>query len=290
MQENSSINLQLFYPEDIKIQSAVLNEDVVHIMAKSTTHNSRCPYCGCESSDYHSTYKRTIQDLPILGKRTILNLKVHKYYCNNKECEKKEFCETLDNFCDSQRRMTTRLEHFITLLALNTSCEGAANVCKEMGIKTNGDSIIRLLKIKYDKMEKPKAGTSIGVDDWAYAKGQTYGTIIVDEKTHKPLDLLEGRDGSELKKWLEGNKHIKIITRDRASAFAAAISEVLPNCIQVADRYHLHENMLKMIKDIFAQEIPSKIKIEINEEIKHEDVETESKKKRNTRRNHNNKL
>lgn len=263
MNNSSSLNINQLYPSNIKILSTNIDKDKVFITAKSLTRTQCCPYCGASTSKYHSTYERTLQDLPVLGKKTVIKLKAHKYYCMNDECITKQFCETVDDFCSCQRRMTTRLEDFIAILAVNSSCEGAARICKYMGITTNGDSIIRLLLLKCDKLPEFKAGFAIGVDDWAYKKGQTYGTIIVDEATHTPIELLEGRDGEKLKEWLSNNKHIKVVTRDRASAYASAISEVLPECLQVADRYHLHANLLEMIKNVFSQEIPTKIKIEL---------------------------
>ncbi|GAA6497787.1 transposase [Blautia parvula] len=76
---------------------------------------------------------------------------------------------------------------------------------------------------------------SIGVDDFAFKKRHTYGTIIVDEAAHTPVAILDGRDGRVLKEWLSKNKHVKTVTRDRASAYAAAIQEILPDAMQVAD-------------------------------------------------------
>jgi transposase len=119
----------------------------------------------------------------------------------------------------------------------------------------------------------------IGVDDWAYKKRSTYGTIIVDGRTHKPIDLLDGRDGKALKEWLEKNKQVKIVTRDRANAYAAAISEVLPEAMQVADRFHLHQNLLEAIKNVTAQQIPAKVKIMQNSEQKVAGQQVKAEKK-----------
>lgn len=85
-----------------------------------------------------------------------------------------------------------------------------------------------------------KCGSAIGVDDFALKKRHTYGTIIVDEATHRPVAILDGRDGMTLKEWLKSNKHVKTVTRDRASAYSSAIQEILPNAMQIADRFHLH--------------------------------------------------
>ena len=40
----------------------------------------------------------------------------------------------------------------------------------------------------------------IGVDDFAYKKRHTYGTIIVNEENHEPIALLDGRNGDTTKR------------------------------------------------------------------------------------------
>ena len=47
---------------------------------------------------------------------------------------------------------------------------------------------------------------------------------------------------------MKNNKHIKVITRDRASAYAKVIAEEQPDAMQVADRFHLHQNLLEAKK------------------------------------------
>lgn len=142
-----------------------------------------------------------------------------------------------------------------------------------MGIDVSGDSVIRLIKKHAEKLDI-SCSEVIGVDDWAYKKGHTYGTIICDEKNHRPIELLDGRDGSELKEWLQNNRQIKMVTRDRASAFAKVISEVLPDAMQIADRFHLHQNLLNPVKEALAREIPNKIAVQEN--IEEHNVESES--------------
>lgn len=86
----------------------------------------------------------------------------------------------------------------------------------------------------------------IGVDDVAIRKGQTYATAIYDLKDHHLIALLDGRDGVPLKEWLKSHKKVRLVARDSASAYASAINEVLPECIQVADRFHLLQNLLEI--------------------------------------------
>ena len=114
-----------------------------------------------------------------------------------------------------------------------------------MKLKTSGDSVVRLLTKQYKLQEENKCSSVIGVDDFAFKKRHTYGTIIVDGATHKPVAILDGRDGSALKEWLARNKHVRTVTRDLASAYASAIQEILPDAMQIADMFHLHQKQSK---------------------------------------------
>lgn len=260
MKDKDALFLSSFYPKEVKINQVIESNSGIIILLKSMTHSHVCPKCGQITKSYHSTYKRRIQDLPILGKSVYLNVTAYRYNCDNSSCDQKVFAEELSGFTGKYRRMTSRLQDFIIMLALNTSCEGTARICKQMNINISGDTVIKIL-LRNAQSINPECGEFIGIDDWAYKKGHTYGTLICDGASHKPIALLDGRDGSTLKEWLKNNQHIKIITRDRASSYAKAIMEVLPQAMQIADRFHLHQNLLKAIKDALGREVPAKIMI-----------------------------
>ena len=67
-----------------------------------------------------------------------------------------------------------------------------------------------------------------------------------------------------LKEWLKNNKHIKTVTRDRASAYSSAIQAILPDAMQIADRFHLHQNLLEAIKNTINSVIPVDVRIPID--------------------------
>lgn len=204
----------------------------------------------------------------------------YRYCCQNPDCKQLVFTEELTGFTTKYKRMTCRLQDFILLLALETSCEGTMRICKAMGIQVCGNTIIHMLKEKFETTQHPLCSHVIGVDDWAYRKGVSYGTLICDEATRAPIAVLEGRDGSELKKWLEQNKHIKVVTRDRATTYAKVISETLPDAMQIADRFHLHQNLLNTIKRVVRAQLPSTIKIpEVKETGKESSGNYEAEKK-----------
>ena len=53
-----------------------------------------------------------------------------------------------------------------------------------------------------------------------------------------------------------------MVTRDRASAYAKAVEEILPDCMQVADSFHLHQNLLEAINKVLNREIPATTAVE----------------------------
>lgn len=202
----NSLPLAQFYPQNLLIKSVLTENDVIHIEMRSQTKKCNCPKCMTESSSMHATHHRKVQDLPIYGKRVILDIDLYEFNCVNPECSIISFTETFEKFLNNYSHMTERLADLMTTLALETSCEGCARILKSMNIKTSGDTVIRILIKRYEKQPEPECGSAIGVDDFAFKKRHTYGTIIVDEKTHKPVAVLDGRDGAALKEWLRKNK------------------------------------------------------------------------------------
>ena len=93
---------------------------------------------------------------------------------------------------------------------------------------------------------------------------QVFSTQSAGKKTRQIVKLLfdsslEGRDSETLKEWLKNHQRIKLVVRDRAGAYARAINDILPDCVQVADRFHLLQNLIERMCDIFKDEIPNEI-------------------------------
>lgn len=150
------------------------------------------------------------------------------------------------------------------MLAMEISCEGCARICRAINFQISEDSVICLLTKRYRLQPVSECGSAIGVDDFAFKVRHTYGTIIVDQATHWSVAILDGRDGMTLKEWLKNNRHVKTVTRDRASAYSSAIQEILPDAMQIADRFHLHQNLLEAVKNTINSVIPVDVWIPID--------------------------
>lgn len=250
-----NMNRKLF-GEDYLIYDWKESEEEVHIFVKSQSHTGTCTECGVESSSFHATYNRTMQTMPINGKTTYVHVIAYKYECNNDECRIKVFMESLPFSSASQVR-TTELTLFILAVSIFLSNEGASKVLALIGIKASNDTIRRIYESISIQDEPDIEG--VGIDDVAIRKGQSYATAIYDLKDHHLVALLEGREAEALKEWLKGHKKIKVAARDRASAYANALNDILPDCVQVADRFHLLQNLIEKMRDIFKAELPKEI-------------------------------
>jgi transposase len=93
---------------------------------------------------------------------------------------------------------------------------------------------------------------SIGIDDWAWRKGQRYGTIVVDLQRGCPIDVLEDRAAETVATWLQSHPDVTIVARDRAEAYASGIRQGAPNATQVADRFHLLKNLASALQEVFS--------------------------------------
>lgn len=93
----------------------------------------------------------------------------------------------------------------------------------------------------------------IGGDDFALRRGKTYGTLIIDLSTHRPIDLLLERTAETLSYWLREHPGVEILSRDRSSEYSRGASEGAPHAQQVLDRYHVLTNVHEVVKRVVSR-------------------------------------
>lgn len=235
---------------DLKIEGVNNERDRILLYARSTSSDSICPYCGQISHSVHSRYIRKIYDLSILGKQVVLFLESRKFFCKNDKCSKKTFAEQPGNEVFRYRRRTRRLELSVIRNGLLLSSVNASNLFFLNGIELSSSTILRNLhRISmpdYADIEK------IGVDDWAWRKGISYGTIIIDLLHRHPVDILGDREECSFRKWIESHNNVSLVSRDRSTDYSSAIASTKRNIIEIADKFHLIKNLHDRIGQIIG--------------------------------------
>jgi len=93
----------------------------------------------------------------------------------------------------------------------------------------------------------------LGVDDWAWRKGQDYGTILVNLDLHRVLDLLPDRSAESFSAWLRQHPEILTIARDRCGLYAEGAALGAPQAQQIADRFHLILNLSTTMERVLEE-------------------------------------
>lgn len=101
----------------------------------------------------------------------------------------------------------------------------------------------------------------ICVDDFAFRKRYTYGTVMVDLETHRIIDLIDSRETKEVEAWLKTYPSLEVISRDGAQTYSSAASGSHPEAIQVSDRFHLLKNLSEAVETYMRSLFPSRLPI-----------------------------
>jgi transposase len=240
--------LQFLLPDaqQLALDSYQLHWGILTLFLSMTQVEAPCPDCEASSTHVHSCYTRTVADLPCPNCQVRWKLSVRRFYCDNHACTRRTFAEQIPSVVARYARRSQRLRLAQTEIAFALCGEPSAKLARKLHVDTSPDTFLRLVR---QMAEVPSRSPRVlGLDDWALRKGRRYGTILIDVERSKPVDLLPDRETKTVVTWLQAHPGIEIVTRDRASAYAEAITQGAPQATQVADRWHLLLNLREAIQ------------------------------------------
>src|SRR3954463_4124978 len=235
-------------PSGLTVDRLLPTPDRILLIARSRNTSAACPLCGGSSTRAHSFYSRRLTDLPWQGRIVELQVRVRRFRCSSLECRRRIFAERLD-IAPPKARRTVRLHEIQQQIGFALGGEPGSRLAGRLAMPVSGDTLLRLVRASNTAISPPPR--ILGVDDWAWRRGQRYGTIICDLERRRVVDLLPDRTGETLASWLrQHGKGVVVVSRDRAGAYAEGIRAGAPQAIQVADRWHLMVNASEALRRV----------------------------------------
>jgi transposase len=247
------VPLELFAaPPESRFVDCALDIDNLIVHLAITTPVAACPLCGSDARNVHSRYFRRLADLPCFGRAVQLQVAVRRFSCPQPECPRRLFAERLPGFAEPHARTTSRLRQAHESIGCALGGEAGSRLTISLSMATSPDTLLRrVMQLKDGSVPPPRF---VGIDDWAWCKGQRYGTIVVDLERGVVVDLLPDRDAATVKAWLNEHPGVELVSRDRWSAYAQASAEADAKPQQVADRWHLLKNLREAIERLFERQ------------------------------------
>ena len=219
----------------------------------STRQRILCPVCGHETRSRHSGYSRRLSDVPWQGCSVQLWLSLHKWRCVKQNCPRKVFCERIPGVASVYGRRTERLAAIVGAVGYVAGGLPGARLLERLAIGISDDSVRRQVVRNAHGMDAPGDIRCLGIDDWAWRKHQSYGTIFVDLDRHKVVDLLSDRAAESVAAWLKKHPTVEVVARDRSGLYADGAAVGAPDARQVADRFHLILNLSTAIEKVLEE-------------------------------------
>jgi len=233
----------------IKVLGVTLAADGGWIVSAAGPAIGICPDCGHRSRNRHGGSNRSLQDLPVQGKAVTVKLLLSRWRCAHESCARRTFTDRLPAVASPYARRTTRVTEIVGALGHSAGGRPGERLMQRLGMPVSDDTILRQVKGDATAARRSSELRVVGIDDWSWRRATSYGTIIVDLERRSVVDILEDRSVVTAARWLRDHPSVGIVSRDRCGLYAQAAREGAPQAKQVADRFHLVQNLRAAIEE-----------------------------------------
>lgn len=116
-------------------------------------------------------------------------------------CRRPIFAERFgDAVLPPSTRRTARLDVVVHRLGLALGGRPAASIARRLMVPVSNDTLLRVVR-RLCRLRSNRLN-AIGIDDWAWRRNHSYGTIVCDLERRRPVTLLPDREQATTAAWL----------------------------------------------------------------------------------------
>ncbi len=175
--------------------------------------------------------------------------------CRNASGPRRSFTERLPDLVAPSARKTNRLTTALQAIGIALGGQAGAQLAARLRLAVSAATLLRLVRAA--PQSPPPVLQAGGVDEWAWRRGHRYGTILVDLKTHRVVDLLPDRSAASVAAWLTQHPTITVVCRDRRDLYADGMRRGAPEAGQVVDRFHLVHHLRQAVEALLSDHRPA---------------------------------
>ena len=236
------------------------------VLVEPAATEAACPSCGVLTTRIQARPIHRVKDVPVGGTDLQVMVRKRRMACQETGCSRRSFVQTTEQL-PFRARITTRLSQQLVdemsselravsrvaaahgvswptvMTRLNSVGELVGDV-NRMFIRRLGIDEHRFRKVRY---ARGRRGKVVRIEPWSI--------VFTDLDTGKILDIVDGRRGAAVKKWLKSRprywrQRVQYVAIDMSSEFRKAVRENLPRAKISVDHFHVIQRANLMITQV----------------------------------------
>jgi transposase len=241
------------------VLSAVEEDGEVWLLVETRTSVTACPSCGvrAKAKDRRETM---VRDLPVAGRPTVLVWRKRRWACPDSDCATKTWSETSEQI--GPRAVLTHRARREICRRVGEEARAVAEVARDFGVSwdTAMEAVREHGQPLVEDPERICHVRDLGIDETSYLAATPehptlWATGLVDTDRGMLVDVIEGRNAAELRRWLEAMgpewlAGVATVSIDPHESYRQGLHPPLDHATVVADPFHITRLANRAVDDV----------------------------------------